>query len=345
MPVTNCYSISGLLVGERTTTGRIDYLRDALGSVTATASSSGTIGNRYRYKPYGSQQSKTGSNADPAFRWIGTLGYRDSSVTSEQSYIRRRHYSQTSGRWTSKDLLGFERKYAYGNASPTRFVDPTGLYPQSGSWRFPFGMTSRAGCSMYDHYRISACCAAFLAKFNSSTDDGREAINRVRACYLGFGVSPPPQWIEGVIADLKKICANNGRGSDALPICYVCAENKGKQPIISIPPSGTQVLNRCNGKIGGYAYAYRRSNVEAPDDCEVMTETKEPEAGKHCSCLVVLCKDYNVFNQPEGICRILLHELIHCSGVVHRPSRSEVPPSDAIYKLSICLELEVIGSL
>ena len=54
----------------------MDYLTDALGSVTATVDQSGTVQNTYRYKPYGDLLAKTGTGNDPKFLWVGSQGYR-----------------------------------------------------------------------------------------------------------------------------------------------------------------------------------------------------------------------------------------------------------------------------
>ncbi|HLV81065.1 MAG TPA: hypothetical protein VKT32_12325 [Chthonomonadaceae bacterium] len=77
MPVTNYYSLDGQIIGEKTTgSPRVDYLTDALGSVTATVNQNAQVVNTYRYKPYGALLAKTGIGTDPAFQWVGTQGYR-----------------------------------------------------------------------------------------------------------------------------------------------------------------------------------------------------------------------------------------------------------------------------
>jgi len=77
MSVTNYYSVGGVLLGEKSSgLGRVDYLSDALGSVTATVNASAQVVNTYRYKPYGTQLAKTGTGTDSAFTWVGQQGYR-----------------------------------------------------------------------------------------------------------------------------------------------------------------------------------------------------------------------------------------------------------------------------
>src|SRR5712691_9916559 len=93
MAVTNFYSVKGEILGEKTTGGsRVDYLTDALGSVTATANQSAQVVNTYRYKPYGAQLAKTGVGADPSFRWVGSQGYRRTGTKWSDVYVRARHY-------------------------------------------------------------------------------------------------------------------------------------------------------------------------------------------------------------------------------------------------------------
>jgi len=106
MAVTNYYTVNGALIGEKTAGGsRTDYLTDALGNVTATLNQSGQVVNTYRYKPYGAQLAKTGVGADPAFRWVGSQGYRQTGKKYSDVYVRARHYDSLSARWTTKDPL------------------------------------------------------------------------------------------------------------------------------------------------------------------------------------------------------------------------------------------------
>jgi len=77
MAVTNYYAVDNDILGEKTTaSSRIDYLTDALGSVTATLNQSAQVVNTYRYKPYGALLVKTGTGVDPAYTWVGSKGYR-----------------------------------------------------------------------------------------------------------------------------------------------------------------------------------------------------------------------------------------------------------------------------
>src|SRR5690242_12329602 len=71
MPLTNYYSVSGELLGEKSGGARTDYLTDGLGNITATVNQAGALVNRYSYRPYGGLLSETSSGADPSFQWVG----------------------------------------------------------------------------------------------------------------------------------------------------------------------------------------------------------------------------------------------------------------------------------
>jgi len=134
MAVTNYYAVNAELVGEKTVgSSRIDYLTDALGSVTATLNQSAQVVNTYRYKPYGAQLAKTGTAADPAFTWVGAQGYRQTGRKYSDVYVRARHYSSSTARWTTKvrleDQLEGEHPYGYAFNNPITYTDPSGDVP------------------------------------------------------------------------------------------------------------------------------------------------------------------------------------------------------------------------
>lgn len=134
MPVTNYHTMNGEIIGETTSGVRTDYLTDALGSVTATMNQSAQIINTYRYKPFGALLAKTGTGADPAFGWVGTQGYRQTSKKFSNFHIRRRHYDMETARWTTKDPRGYEdgvNLYRNVGNNPVLATDPSGLRSSS----------------------------------------------------------------------------------------------------------------------------------------------------------------------------------------------------------------------
>ena len=126
------HSIGGIIIGE-TSTGspRVDYLTDALGSVTATVNQSAQVVNTYRYKPFGATLAKTGTGPDPAFGWAGTHGYRPTGNPFSNFYVMLRHYDELGGRWPTVDPTGFGgaewNLYRYVENNPVTWVDPTGF--------------------------------------------------------------------------------------------------------------------------------------------------------------------------------------------------------------------------
>ena len=128
MGVTNYYWTGDMLLGESGPNGKVDYLTDALGSVTTTVNGTGAVLNEYRYKPYGAQLSKTGTAPDPKFTWVGSQGYRQTGLAHSDVYVRARHFSNEEGIWTTKDgIWPREHPYNYVNGRSTTSADPTGF--------------------------------------------------------------------------------------------------------------------------------------------------------------------------------------------------------------------------
>ena len=137
MPVTKYYTVNGRIQGERTGSGGYRrYGTDALGSVTTTYTSTGTVENTYRNAPYGTQVARTGAAADPSFIYNGSWGYRQTGATYPGIYVRRRHLSEATASWTTRDprtrwasrgRARGEDPYAYAANAATQLVDPSGL--------------------------------------------------------------------------------------------------------------------------------------------------------------------------------------------------------------------------
>ncbi len=115
------------MIGEHTTgQSRLDYLCDALGSVVATVDQTQTVKSTARYKPYGADLATTGTQ--PLYGWVGSLGYRKTSIPHVEIYARARHYGVTESRWLSSDpLWPTEPSYTYCLGSPTNLVDSDGM--------------------------------------------------------------------------------------------------------------------------------------------------------------------------------------------------------------------------
>ncbi len=120
MPVKNYDAVNGLIVGENTGGTQLDYLTDALGSVTATIDSTCTVKNTYRYKPYGDVYVKTGTDPDPKFMWNGSTTSRRTGLAYSGQYDFRRHYGAEQAGWTSIDRhWPVTLPYSYMHGHPT----------------------------------------------------------------------------------------------------------------------------------------------------------------------------------------------------------------------------------
>lgn len=113
------------------------YLEDGIGSVIATADSSGARSGEFRYDAFGNTRAWSGSESslDPTrggdFRFQGM--WQDQST--ELYYVRARTYDAQTGRFLSRDpLLGAPQEveshhpYNFANANPIINTDPTGLF-------------------------------------------------------------------------------------------------------------------------------------------------------------------------------------------------------------------------
>jgi RHS repeat-associated protein len=121
------YTIDGAIVGEQTSSGRINYATDALGSVTGTLVGSQLV-NTYAYKPYGALLASTGSGTTPKQQWVGNTGYRPTSRAQSDYYVRARHYGSAPGIWTTVDpLWPVEPAYNYASSGPVSATDMLGL--------------------------------------------------------------------------------------------------------------------------------------------------------------------------------------------------------------------------
>ncbi len=130
MPVTNYYTIDGQMVGYKDAGGRKDFLTDALGSVTAEIDQTCAKTFDGRYKPYGGDLTTTGTRGK--YGWIGSWGYRETGLSASSHYVRARHYSKTSGNWTTVDRLWpSEPTYSYVTNRIVSVADPSGLAPCS----------------------------------------------------------------------------------------------------------------------------------------------------------------------------------------------------------------------
>ncbi|OAI56907.1 hypothetical protein AYO50_00295, partial [Acidobacteria bacterium SCGC AG-212-P17] len=110
------------------------YLSDHLGSTSIVASAAGTVEEESDYYPFGTEITVTA----PGVNELKFTGKRR-DTESQLDFFGARYYSDLFGRFINADPIFFAADrafepqrlnlYAYANANPLRFVDPTGNAP------------------------------------------------------------------------------------------------------------------------------------------------------------------------------------------------------------------------
>jgi RHS repeat-associated protein len=116
----------GLLLEQRGPSGDHYYLFDGAGSVVAMTDASGNVATTYKYEPFGTLVSSTGTVVNP-WRWLAGLGvYWDEQVQLHK--MGARYYDSTLGRFTQVDPVdgGALTAYDYAYQNPVNAADPDG---------------------------------------------------------------------------------------------------------------------------------------------------------------------------------------------------------------------------
>lgn len=197
MAVTNYYTVEDQMIGYKDGGGQKDFLTDYLGSVLLEIDQTCTKTYDGGYKPYGGEFLSTGSRG--VFGWVGTWGYRNTGASESglkyaTHYVRARHYSQSSGMWTTVDpLWPRELPYGYVNGMPTRDIDPTG------KWNVGFRNCDATKMSIVMK-RLSIIeqldAKNELDSFYECIDD------HIAACRSTHGRTPPSPVIQRLIAGI-----------------------------------------------------------------------------------------------------------------------------------------------
>jgi hypothetical protein len=85
------YNVNGQMMAYEAGGAKKDLITDHLGSITAEIDQTQTRTYDARYSAYGKTVSSTGTNS--GFGWVGSYGYRQTSLASMSHYVRARHYS------------------------------------------------------------------------------------------------------------------------------------------------------------------------------------------------------------------------------------------------------------
>ncbi|HXS34631.1 MAG TPA: DUF6531 domain-containing protein [Solirubrobacterales bacterium] len=128
------YGPDGLVI-ERITTGVANYHHhDQLGSTRIMTDSSGAVIGTYRYGPNGALWKQTGTGTQ-----MGFAGQFRMNTQKQLIYLRARTYDPVTAQFLTPDPVAAisGETYAYAAANPVNLMDPSGLYPRSGSCPCP----------------------------------------------------------------------------------------------------------------------------------------------------------------------------------------------------------------
>ena len=123
------------------------YHFNHLGSTLFLTDSAGQVTDSYGYTPYGRLVRHEGPSGQP-FTFVGQEGVLQEGETGLY-YMKARHYDSLTGRFISREPLWEERieanpryanPYQYAFQNPLRFIDPTGLEPQTFSAAPSYGV-------------------------------------------------------------------------------------------------------------------------------------------------------------------------------------------------------------
>jgi len=313
MAITYFDTVNGEIISEYAGTTQLDYLSDALGSVTGVCDQTGSSVGSAAYAPYGATLSTSGTQA--SFGWNGGWGYRPTSLVNAEFYVEARHYTSTDGCWISVDpTWPKERAYGYVSSAPTCFVDPSGLDPcpgvvyQAQKQCFgivPTGATARAA--------VNACIAAANKALGSNCPPitpitmgclGRAASNRsLLDCtdqinYCGFTPNAPgtpgraPVPVGGLPYPVGPIEINPGRH---MPQCTSSGTWKTLcNP--SIAPGGFP-----NTTTGRLAWTICHESLHACGYNHTTSGGDPPRGVPTCNDIAVCCM-YNVAKGISGGC-------------------------------------------
>jgi RHS repeat-associated protein len=100
-------------------------LQDGLGSVTSLTTSTGALGNTYKYDSFGNLTASSGTIAN-RFQYTA----REFDPETSLYFYRARYYDPSAGKFLSEDPVRFSAGidfYVYVKNGPVDFLDPYGL--------------------------------------------------------------------------------------------------------------------------------------------------------------------------------------------------------------------------
>lgn len=206
---------------------RFTYHYDHLGSTTAVTDDSGTVTEKYGYDEFGKVLASDPANADNQFRYVGEFGVMDEG--NGLLHMRARYYDTDTGRFLSRDPLGFGggdlNLYAYVWGCPLLHVDPQGTsgMEYGGYWYektnfiddwVAFGKKTANALNLYSNETATTALTEIpTSSLNSATG---------QAVGTGFGMAitaSSPEGMEGV-ANFQNII-------NEANVLNFCIENAG----------------------------------------------------------------------------------------------------------------------
>jgi len=237
-------------------------LTDQLGTVRDFAVTDAETGetsvvNHIAYDSFGNKANETNAAVDCLF---GFTGRPLDEVTGLQNNLNR-WYDASTGRWMSKDPVGFEGKdanaYRYVGNSPTRSSDPSGLF---------MGLEGMGG--YIKKWQREAADKEFAANLENLK-------NELLACCSSLSAPEKAKCeseIEAIVAGVQKAYTNLwDRGGPKLfsyfgPVCVDC-----QREVMDCVPGGTYFNIKAVGRYGPNLLGFDRS-VPGTDHvwCEII---------------------------------------------------------------------------
>lgn len=124
------YYVYGLgLLYEETNGETLTYHVDQVGSTMALTDGSGTVTDRWTYKPFGAIAEHTVGTSDTPFQFNGAFGVQTDD--NGLCHMRARYYNPQLMRFCNADPIGFDggvNWYVYVENNPVSRTDPRGLF-------------------------------------------------------------------------------------------------------------------------------------------------------------------------------------------------------------------------
>ncbi|GAB7078894.1 RHS repeat domain-containing protein [Megalodesulfovibrio paquesii] len=145
------------------------FAYDQVGSLRAVTDASGNVVKNVLYDSFGRVISDSNPELKVPFGFAG--GLQD----SETGLVRfgYRDYDPETGRWTSKDPIGFKGNsvvlYDYVGSNPVEFIDESGRARKQGHSLIPGG-NSLQECTTSCHDKFTEACAAASKRANEAHD-------------------------------------------------------------------------------------------------------------------------------------------------------------------------------